>query len=117
MPWTMLAFTAAAVSMVGVPPTAGFFSKFYLVQAGMARDMWGVALVVLLSGLLTAAYMVRILERVYLRKAPDDGAAADAADPPADMLWPALALASATLVLGLANVPIMTRLLIPAVSP
>ena len=117
MPWTMLAFTVAAVSMVGVPPTAGFFSKLYLAQAGLAEGLWGVALVVLVSGLLTAAYMVRILERVYLRDAPDGGSAAEAADPPADMLAPALALASATLVLGLANVPIVTRLLVPAVGP
>jgi multicomponent Na+:H+ antiporter subunit D len=33
MPWTMAGFAIVAASMVGIPPTAGFFSKFYLVWA------------------------------------------------------------------------------------
>jgi multicomponent Na+:H+ antiporter subunit D len=131
MPLTMLAFTIGAVSMVGVPPTAGFFSKLYLAQAGIESGMWPVALVVLLSGLLTAGYMVRILERVYLGE-PDEidetampgtaqstaaAAVRNASDMPADTLVPTLILAVGTIVLGVLNVPIVTQLLGPGVAP
>lgn len=131
MPLTMLAFTIGAVSMVGVPPTAGFFSKLYLVQAGIQGGVWPVAIVVLMSGLLTAAYMVRVLERVYLRELPGEvdearsaGTAEESAavavraarDPHADTLIPTLVLAVGTIVLGLLNVPIVSELLGPGVG-
>ena len=131
MPLTMLAFTIGAVSMVGVPPTAGFFSKLYLVQAGIQAGVWPVAIVVLMSGLLTAAYMVRVLERVYLRELPGEvdealsaGTAEESAavavraarDPHADTLIPTLVLAVGTIVLGLLNVPIVSELLGPGVG-
>ena len=131
MPLTMLAFTVGAISMVGVPPTAGFFSKLYLAQAGIELGMWPVAVVVLLSGLFTAAYMVRILERAYLRDLPGERgemnnsgaventsatAVGNASDMPADTLVPTLILAFGTIVLGLLNVPIVTQLLGPGVG-
>ena len=131
MPLTMLAFTVGAISMVGVPPTAGFFSKLYLAQAGIELGLWPVAVVVLLSGLFTLAYMVRILERVYLRDLPGEigetnysGAVENtsatsvrkATDMPADTLVPTLILAFGTIVLGLLNVPIVTLMLGPGVG-
>ena len=62
MPITMAAFTVGAISMVGIPPTAGFFSKWYMVQAGIDDGQWAVAVIVLLSSLLTAVYLFRVLE-------------------------------------------------------
>lgn len=67
MPLTMLAFTMAAVSMVGIPPAAGFFSKWYAIQASVESGQWVAVGVILASTLLTAVYLFRILERVYLR--------------------------------------------------
>ncbi len=84
MPLTMGAFAIGSVAMVGIPPTAGFFSKWYMVQAGVraARDQEQlvvvaaiVVAVVLLSSLLTAVYLFKVLEQVYLRPAKPEPSA------------------------------------------
>ena len=57
----MTAFTVAALGMIGVPPTAGFISKWYLgVGAIESDDLWVVAVLVA-SSLLNAAYFLPIL--------------------------------------------------------
>lgn len=66
-PWTMAAFTTAAVSMVGLPPLAGFFSKWYLALGTIENSSWMLLAVILISSLLNAVYFFRILEKVYLR--------------------------------------------------
>ena len=70
LPWTSLCFTVAALGMIGLPPIAGFISKWYLgvgaVEAG--RD-W-VILVLLASTLLNAAYFLPLLKRMWLHKRP-----------------------------------------------
>ncbi|MCP4220947.1 MAG: monovalent cation/H+ antiporter subunit D family protein, partial [bacterium] len=63
MPWTMAAFTVAALSMVGLPPMAGFFSKWYLVLGTVKDSNWIFLGVILLSSLLNAVYFFRILEK------------------------------------------------------
>ncbi len=142
MPITMTAFTVGAVSMVGIPPTAGFFSKWYMVQAGVDQGQWAVVVVVLLSSLLTAAYLFKMLERAYLRPAvvdahhgdSGDGAhgegheahqaaapgvrdeVARASESPIDLWAPLVALAAATILLGVLNVVIIEHVLEPGVS-
>ena len=127
--------------MIGIPPTAGFFSKWWVAQAGTQMDagaeQWAVVAVVLGSSMLTAAYVFRVLERAYLRPAqrepaaasghtgaegdggspaePSNEAAAGGGEAPLDMALPAAALAVATIVLGLLNTPIVTRVLEPGV--
>ncbi len=132
MPLTMATFTLGAVSMVGIPPAAGFFSKWYMAQAGLQDGQWLVAVVVLGSSLMTAVYLFRVLERAYLDPpnghpdraplvagaAPDAPLAAavqEASESPADVVWPALALGAATIVLGVLNVAIVTHVLEPGV--
>jgi multicomponent Na+:H+ antiporter subunit D len=66
LPWTMAAFTVAALSMIGLPPTAGFFSKWYLALGAIDRGNWVFLTVILASSLLNAVYFFRILEKVYL---------------------------------------------------
>ncbi|TFH32336.1 MAG: monovalent cation/H+ antiporter subunit D family protein [Deltaproteobacteria bacterium] len=70
LPWSMAAFTVAALSMIGLPPTAGFFSKWYLALGAIDRGNWVFLAVILVSSLLNAAYFFRILERVYLNPPP-----------------------------------------------
>lgn len=66
MPATMVPFTIAALGMIGVPPLAGFVSKWYLVAGGMASgDPWALALLVV-SSALNAAYFLPILARAWL---------------------------------------------------
>jgi multicomponent Na+:H+ antiporter subunit D len=66
-PWTMAAFTTAAISMVGLPPLAGFFSKWYLALGTIENSSWLLLAVILISSLLNAVYFFRILEKVYLQ--------------------------------------------------
>lgn len=74
MPFTMAAFVAAGLSMVGVPLTAGFVSKWYLVLACLERGALGylLAALVLLASLLALVYVWKVVETAYFRPRPAD---------------------------------------------
>ncbi|MGE0824913.1 MAG: complex I subunit 5 family protein [Candidatus Binatia bacterium] len=61
MPWTMTAFAIAAFGMIGVPPTAGFISKWYLGIGSVTAGQSWVLVVLVISSLLNAAYFLPIL--------------------------------------------------------
>lgn len=65
MPLTAATLVVAALSMVGLPPTAGFFSKWYLVLGAIEAGKWPYALILVISSLLTAVYFFRVIEYVY----------------------------------------------------
>jgi len=67
MPWTMGAFSVAAFGMIGIPPLAGFISKWYLGLGALAdRQPWVIG-VLAVSGLLNAAYFLPILHAVWFK--------------------------------------------------
>jgi len=74
MPWTMAAFTIGSLSMIGVPPTAGFISKWYLLQGAWETGYVFVVVVVTLSTLLNASYFLPIVYRAFFKKPADDHA-------------------------------------------
>lgn len=121
MPWTMVAFVVAALAMVGIPPTAGFFSKWYLLLGAAEGGAWIWFGVIIASSLMTAVYFFRTVERIY--RDPEEGEAGymaenvEADDPPASMLAPILILAVAIVVAGLFNVVIVTQVLERVVAP
>jgi len=70
MPWTMGAFTLGALGMIGVPPLAGFISKWYLASGALvAKETW-VLWVLAASSLLNAAYFLPILYVAWFKPAP-----------------------------------------------
>jgi multicomponent Na+:H+ antiporter subunit D len=69
MPWTMTAFSLAALGMIGVPPLAGFISKWYLGLGALEADQSWVLLVLTGSSILNAAYFLPILYTAWF-KAP-----------------------------------------------
>lgn len=72
MPYTSMAFTVGALGMIGVPPVAGFVSKLYLGTGAIdAGHAWLIGVLVV-SGLLNAAYFLPILHRLWFRSAPGD---------------------------------------------
>jgi multicomponent Na+:H+ antiporter subunit D len=76
MPWTMAAFGIAALSMIGVPPAAGFLSKWYMLQGAWEVGQYFAIGVIMLSTLLNAAYFLPIVYAAFLRapdKDSDDG--------------------------------------------
>lgn len=98
MPWTAAAFLVAAFSMVGLPPLAGFFSKWYLVLASLEAGAWPFVVAILASSLLSATYFLRAAESVLFGEPPTGAPAGEA---PAGMLAPTLALALVVVVGGL----------------
>ncbi|MFC1930809.1 complex I subunit 5 family protein [Chloroflexota bacterium] len=119
MPWMMAAFTVAALSMVGIPPTCGFFSKWYLILGGIDANNWVFVAVILASSLLNAVYFFRVIEKIYATKPSDEVAAEveQAKEPSARILVPILVLAVGIIVLGLINAVIVTNVLQPIVAP
>ena len=71
MPWTMAAFTLCALGMIGVPPVAGFISKWYLGTGALSEGQDWMAYVLSVSSLLNAAYFLPILNRAWFREPPD----------------------------------------------
>jgi len=112
-PWTMAAFTVAALSMVGLPPLAGFFSKWYLALGTIHSSKWLFLAVILTSSLLNAVYFFRILEKVYMKNpaASEGKEAAIARDEVRpSMLIPTLTLAVGLILFGILNVLIVTQI-------
>lgn len=70
MPLTSVGFIVAALAMIGVPPTAGFFSKFYLIRGGMESGHWEYVAALLISSLVNAVLFFRIFEIAYFGKNP-----------------------------------------------
>ena len=102
MPVTMWCFTLAALSLIGIPPMAGFVSKWYLVSAGLEAPVaaFGAAgmVVLVLSALLTAGYLLPIVTNGFF---PGKDYIADRREVGPWMRWPMLAFAVAAVVLGL----------------
>jgi multicomponent Na+:H+ antiporter subunit D len=65
MPFTAAAFTLAAVSLIGIPPTAGFMSKFYLSLGAVEARAWIFVIIVILGSLLAAVFYLRVINLMY----------------------------------------------------
>ena len=98
MPLTMAAFVVGGLSLIGVPLTVGFVSKWTLIQAALERGWWPLAVVILLTSLLAVVYVWRVVEVSYFRPVPSG--AADIAEAPLSMLVPLWVLAGASVYFG-----------------
>ncbi len=98
MPWTMAAFVIAGLSIIGVPLTAGFVSKWYLVLAAVEQGAWVTTGLIVLASLLAAVYIWRVIESAYFGD-PVEGAGVREA--PLSMLIPLWLLAAANMYLGI----------------
>ena len=107
MPWTMTAFTVAALSLIGIPPAAGFLSKWYILSSAVDGRHYYVLAVLLVSTLLNAAYFLPIVHAAFFRQAD----ARDAGHPHGEAPWPmvlALTLTAAmTIVLFFFSDPLL----------
>ncbi|KUJ71085.1 complex I subunit 5 family protein [Thiomicrospira sp. WB1] len=104
MPWTTAAFTLGALGMIGFPPLAGFVSKWYLgLGAWEAEANWVLA-VLLVSGLLNAAYFLPLLYRAWFESPPAQWPQAQRLsrvfETHALLLFPPLVTASLVVLLG-----------------
>ena len=107
MPWTMAAFVAGGLSLVGLPLTAGFISKWYLVSALLADGYWPLAVLILVSSLLALIYIWRVVEAAYFNV---PGAAMHKVrEAPVSMLIPVWLLIGANLYVGV-NAGLITNI-------
>ena len=107
MPWTMTAFAIGALSLIGIPPAAGFLSKWMMFQGAASAENYAVIAVLALSTLLNAAYFLPIVYVAFLRPAPQAPGQPRHGEAPWPMVAAIVAVAAATLFLPLvADVPL-----------
>ena len=97
MPWTMAAIVAGGLSLIGVPLTVGFTSKWYLLLAALQSGMWWIAIFILVSSLLAIIYVWRLVEAAYLSPSPEGAPSGEA---PLIMLIPTWVLVLANFYFG-----------------
>lgn len=104
MPWTMTAFTVVAFGMIGIPPVAGFISKWYLATGALQAEQSWVLVILLMSTFLNACYFLPLLHRAWFRPAPSEWpreVKTNHQDAPSLLLWPTLITAAIALGAGL----------------
>ena len=115
MPVTMTAFTIGALSMIGVPPTAGFFSKWYLILGAIQAGSYHFMAALLISSLVNAILFFRIIEIAYFEPKADhhagDAAAITVSEAPVFMLVPLLVVAIGLIVIGLYSGTLVTTII------
>jgi formate hydrogenlyase subunit 3/multisubunit Na+/H+ antiporter MnhD subunit len=122
-PTCLFAFGLAGVSLMGLPPSAGFLAKWQLLESAWAQNAWGWIAVLLTGSLLAAGYLFRVLAAAFVApSAASDRPASDAREPACPrgqrvslfLSLPALALALASVLLGFWAAPLLEML---AVAP
>ncbi|MGF1500293.1 MAG: monovalent cation/H+ antiporter subunit D family protein [Paracoccaceae bacterium] len=99
MPWTMAAFVIAGLGLIGVPGTAGFVSKWYLIQGATEAGQWWLVGAIVFASILAVFYVGRVIQVAWFR--PPEGASFDPKDTPWEMFAVTWALALLTLYFGL----------------
>ncbi|MHC1611456.1 MAG: proton-conducting transporter transmembrane domain-containing protein, partial [Candidatus Methanospirareceae archaeon] len=104
MPYASAAFTIAAISMIGIPPGAGFASKLFLILASLEASQYPFVAILLLSTLLNLVYFWRVIDRMYFvgheHEEETDGGEKEGGLP-LSMILPMLILAALCIILGI----------------
>jgi len=105
MPYVCAAFTIAALSMIGIPLTAGFASKLFLINASLDAAQYPFVAVLLLSGLLNLVYFWRVIDQMYFVKHKETENGVEVKEKgkslPISMVVPILILAALCIVMGI----------------
>jgi multicomponent Na+:H+ antiporter subunit D len=101
MPWTMAAFVVGGLSLIGVPGTVGFVSKWYLVLGALDAGWYFAAVLILMSSLLAVVYVWRIVEIAWFRSPPEGAGPAGSECAPLGQIVPTWVLIAATVFFGL----------------
>ncbi len=119
MPVTMAAFVISALSVIGIPPACGFFSKWYLVLGAIDAKQWLFVAVLLISSLLNAILFFRVIERAYFEPGANERNVQPVKnkakfiwdEAPLSMLIPTVLLAAGILSVGLLSGTIISEVI------
>ena len=106
MPWTMTAFTIGALSMIGVPPTGGFVSKWYILAGAFQSDNYVAIATIIASTLLNAGYFLPIIYAAWFLKESEESAK-EHGEAPLPMVIALMTTAALTLGLFIFNGPVI----------
>lgn len=115
MPFTCGLLVVASLSMIGIPPTVGFFSKWYLAVGAAGTGEFIYIAVLVLSSLLNAIYFFKLIEKVFIQQKSAKTEALPAAEGPEvplDMMIPIVVCFLAILLLGIFNAKIVDILML-----
>ena len=105
IPYASAAFTIASLSMIGIPPTAGFASKVFLIIASLDAGQYPFVIILILSGLLNLVYFWRVIDQMYFKKPEETKDVAVTKEItrklPLSMAAPMLILASLCIIMGI----------------
>ena len=99
MPWTMTAFAIGALSMIGVPPTAGFLGKWFMLTGAMETGKWVAVGVIFVSTLLNAAYFLPVIYSAFFQKPTEAEAASHHGEAPLPIVIALMLTAGGTIAL------------------
>ena len=121
MPITMVGFLIGAFSMIGIPPTCGFFSKWYLISGAYEASAWAFLVALLISSLVNAVLFFRIIEVGYFQALPSEEPnhhhpKIKRDEAPLTMLIPLLTTAGLLIGIGLYTADIVTYLIHPFIK-
>ena len=105
MPWTSAAIVVGCLSLIGVPGTVGFISKWFLVKSALEIGWWPVAIAIVLTSLLAVIYCWRVIETIYFKPLLSKNLTSET---PISMLLPIWVGALACIYFGLNAEAIMT---------
>jgi formate hydrogenlyase subunit 3/multisubunit Na+/H+ antiporter MnhD subunit len=97
LPLSLFTFALAGITLIGLPPSAGFLAKWLMIDAAIRAGLWGWIVVLIAGGLLSAAYVFKVLRQAFVPALPEQSAQRA----PQVLEWPAFVLALASLAPGL----------------
>jgi multicomponent Na+:H+ antiporter subunit D len=101
MPFTMGAFAIASLSMIGVPPVAGFVTKWYLLNGALSIHNLPIVIVLMASTILNAGYFAPITIKAFFQGRKDKWSTADIKEAPVTMVVPIVLAALISIVIGI----------------
>jgi multicomponent Na+:H+ antiporter subunit D len=123
MPLTMIGFFVGGFSIIGLPPTCGFFSKWYLITGGMVSERWEYMVTLMFSTMVMVVLFFRLIERIHLavdesgknlgKGHGDLGLTKEQTrldEAPLSMLIPLLLAASIVLIIGVYNQEVVDQI-------
>ncbi len=113
MPYTMAAFLVGAFTLIGIPPTSGFTSKWYLIAGGLEAGHWQFVAALITASLINAVLMFRLIETAHIRSTAADATPVLRDEVPILMAIPPLLVAVSILVLGLYANTVIQHLILP----